>query len=303
MFKTLSKTISAGATRLTLATLAAYARLPYPIVRMTGRALGLLAYAVAGRRRKVAQVNLQLCMPQLSARERNTVVRHHFEFYARSFLERFIAWQCTPDRLRSLVQISGMEHFESMRGKPVIILAPHFLGLDTGGMRIQLDVQVSSMYSKQSNPVLDEVTLKGRTRFNNPILFSRQDGLLPAVRHLRSGTPLYFLPDMDLGPRDAVFSSFFGVPAATVTSVSRLAKLTGATVLPVVTTLHNKGYSLRFYPPWNDYPAADPQAAADYMNAFIEERVRENPAQYLWTHKRFKTRPPGEPAVYGKSTS
>jgi Kdo2-lipid IVA lauroyltransferase/acyltransferase len=298
MLKSLNKKVSELATRVILRVLATYAQLPYPIVRVTGRAIGLVAYALAARRRTIARINLQLCMPNLAAKERETIVRHHFEFYARSFLERFIAWECSPERIRSLVQVSGLEHFEQLYGKPMIILAPHFLGLDTGGMRIQVDAQVASMYSKQSNPVLDEVTLKGRTRFNNPILFSRQDGLLPAVRQLRSGVPLYFLPDMDLGPRDAVFSSFFNVPAATVTSVSRLAKLTGATILPVVTTLHDNGYSLRFYPPWLDYPANDLQAAADYMNRFIEERVLEAPAQYLWTHKRFKTRPPGQASVY-----
>ncbi len=298
MIKRLTKLVSRAVTRATLTLLAAFARLPFPIVRLAGSSLGLFAYWVAARRRHIARVNLQLCLPQLTAKQSEAFVRQHFQFYGRSFLERFIVWQCSEVRLRSLVQVSGLEHLASFQGKPLIILAPHFLGLDTGGVRIQLEVQIASMYSKQSNPVLDEVTLKGRTRFNNPILFSRQEGLLPAVRQLRSGTALYFLPDMDLGPREAVFSPFFNVPAATVTSVSRLAKLTGATVLPMVTTLHDHGYSMRFYPPWLDYPAHDPQAAADYMNRFIEERVLENPAQYLWTHKRFKTRPPGEPSVY-----
>jgi Kdo2-lipid IVA lauroyltransferase/acyltransferase len=294
----LKKAVSATLTWGLLSALSAFARLPFPIVRAGGNILGLVAFGLAGRRRRIAHTNLRLCMPELTAREQQRLVRQHFQYYGRSFIERFIVWQCSPEHIRQLVQVSGMEHFQSLHGKPLIILAPHFLGLDTGGMRIQVEVQVATMYAKQSNPVLDQTILKGRNRFNNPILFSRQDGLLPVVRQLRSGTPLYFLPDMDLGPRDAVFSPFFTVQAATVTSVSRLAKLTGATVLPVVTTLHKSGYSLRFYPPWHDYPADDPQAAADYMNRFIQERVREHPAQYLWTHKRFKTRPPGEPSVY-----
>ena len=121
-----------------------------------------------------------------------------------------------------------------------------------------------------------------------------------ALRPIREGVPFYFLPDMDLGPRDALFVPFFGVPAATVTSVSRLARIARAKVVPCVTTLARDGYVVRLYPAWEDFPSGDLEADTRRMNAFIEERVLEMPAQYLWTHKRFKTRPPGEPDFYGR---
>jgi Kdo2-lipid IVA lauroyltransferase/acyltransferase len=273
-------------------------KLPYGWVSRLGRGLGFLAYLIATRRRRIARKNLELCLPNLSKKAREKIVRSHFLFYGRGFLERFIFWNGSQERIQNLVTLVGLEHFESVRGKPVIVLAPHFLGLDAGGIRFQIETQFVSMYAKQSNPTLDAATIAGRSRFNSPILLSRQDGLLPAVRLLRAGTPFYFLPDMDLGPREAVFAPFFGVPAATVTSVARLAKITGATVLPLVTTMGTDGYVAQFYPAWKNFPLHDDFAAAQMMNRFIEDRVMEAPAQYLWTHKRFKTRPLGEASFY-----
>ncbi len=271
---------------------------PYSVVKAIGISMGYLAYALAGRRRRIARTNLALCLPQVSTVAREQIVRQHFAYYGRAFAERFIFWNAPPSRVSALVRVVGIEHFEALRGKPVIVLAPHFLGLDAGGIRFQLETQFVSIYAKQSNAVLDEFTVKGRSRFNNPVLLSKQDGLLPAVKLMRSGMPLYFLPDMDFGPRDAVFAPFFNIPAATVTSVARLAKLTGATIVPCVTRIEDQGYVCEFYPAWLDYPANDAVAATTYMNQFIEQRVMESPAQYLWTHKRFKTRPNGEPSVY-----
>jgi len=130
-------------------------------------------------------------------------------------------------------------------------------------------------------------------------VLSRRQGVRAAVRLVRGGLPFYYLPDMDLGARDAVFVPFFGVPAATVTATSRLVQLTGATVLPFVSRMTPDGYVGTFFPPWPDVPGESDEAAARRLNAFIEDRVRECPEQYLWSHKRFKTRPPGEPGPYG----
>jgi Kdo2-lipid IVA lauroyltransferase/acyltransferase len=292
------RTISHAAMRVLLSSFALISKAPYGLVKIIGLTIGTIAYALAGRRRRIARTNLSMCLPQLNGPAREQIVRQHFAFYGRAFVERFIFWNAPASRVAALVRVVGLEHFESLRGKPVIVLAPHFLGLDAGGIRFQLETQFVSMYAKQSNPVLDEFTVNGRNRFNNPVLLSKQDGLLPAVKLMRSGMPLYFLPDMDFGPRDAVFAPFFNIPAATVTSVARLAKLTGATIVPCVTRFEKTGYVCEFYPAWLDYPANDPVAATTYMNQFIEQRVMESPAQYLWTHKRFKTRPNGEPSVY-----
>jgi len=275
--------------RLAIAALKLLARLPYPLFRPIGEAVGSLLWVVARPRRRVTLINLRLCMPALSEQERHRLGRRHFQYFARSFFDRFIVWFGTEQRIRQLVSLEGFEHLAPYRGKPVILLAPHFCGIDAGGLRLQLDVEACSMYANQKSELLSEVMTQGRSRFNGARMYLRNDGLRPVIRELRNGVPFYFLPDMDLGPRDAIFVPFFGVPAATVTSVARLARITGTTT---------DGYRMRMYPAWTDYPVDDLPAATRWMNAFIEDRVREMPAQYLWSHKRFKTRPPGEPGFY-----
>lgn len=226
------------------------------------------------------------------------VWRAHFRAFMGSFFDRFVFWYGSPERIRRICRIEGIEHFEPWRGKPVILLAPHFVGIDGGGIRFQLESPFASMYAMQKSRALTEAMTRGRSRFNGARMLRRNDGLRPAVKLLREGIPFYFLPDMDLGPRDAVFVPFFGVPAATVTSVARLARLGGAAVVPCVTRMTSDGYVLRFYPAWDDFPGADLVAATRRMNRFIEERVLEMPEQYLWTHKRFKTRPDGAAPFY-----
>ncbi|MFO1299192.1 MAG: lipid A biosynthesis acyltransferase [Burkholderiaceae bacterium] len=284
--------------RLALLLMRAVSRLPYPVVRWLGEFAGSLAWVLAVPRRRVARVNLRLCFPHWSEAQRRAVARGHFRYFMRSFFDRFIFWYGAPERIRRLCRLEGVEHFEPHRGRPVILLAPHFVGLDAGGIRLSLEAQCASMYAAQKSRALTEAMTRGRMRFNGGRLLLRTEGLRPAVKALREGLPFYFLPDMDLGARDAVFVPFFGVPAATVTSVARLARITGAVVVPLVTAMTDDGYVARFYPAWQDFPGDDLAAATRRMNAFIEERVLEMPAQYLWSHKRFKTRPPGEAKPY-----
>ena len=290
--------MSESVVRFALLLMRAVSRLPYPVVRRLGEFAGSLAWVLAVPRRRVARVNLRLCFPHWSEAQRRAVARGHFRYFMRSFFDRFIFWYGAPERIRRLCRLEGIEHFEPHRGRPVIVLAPHFVGLDAGGIRLSLEAQCASMYAAQKSRALTEAMTQGRMRFNNGRLLLRTEGLRPAVKALRDGLPFYFLPDMDLGARDAVFVPFFGVPAATVTSVARLARITGAVVVPLVTTMADDGYVARFYPAWQDFPGDDLAAATRRMNAFIEERVLEMPAQYLWSHKRFKTRPPGEPSPY-----
>jgi Kdo2-lipid IVA lauroyltransferase/acyltransferase len=212
----------------------------------------------------------------------------------RSMLERGILWWSSAGAVRRLVRLEGEEHWQAVAGRPIIVLAPHFVGCEMGGIRIHLDHPMATMYVKQRNAAIEAILLHGRTRFNEARVYSRQDGIRPIVRALRSGLPLFYLPDMDLGARDAVFVPFFGVQAATVTALSRLAAISGAVVVPCVTRQlpGAQGYVARLYPAWEDFPGSDPAADARRMNAFIEERVLEMPEQYYWVHKRFKTRPP-----------
>ena len=274
--------------------------LPLALLAPLGAALGALFYVVAGERRRVVLVNLELCFPEMGEAERRALARRHFRAFGRTVLEHGILWWGSKTRIQRLVRVEGIEHWQAVRERPVIWLAPHFVGLDMGGTRIITEWQGASMYSHQKNPAFDRILLRGRTRFVKPVLFSRQDGVRPVVKTIRDGVPFYYLPDMDLGPRDSIFVPFFGVPAATVSGLSRLAQLGNAAVVPAITRQlpGGRGYVLRFYPAWQDFPTDDVAADTRRMNAFIEERVREMPEQYYWLHKRFKTRPDGERSPY-----
>ncbi len=274
------------------------ARLPVTFIRAGSWPIALLVWAVAGGRRRVTLINLGLCFPQWSQAERRRVALRHFHAFVVSFFERFIFWFDSPDRIRSLCTIKGLEYVTALRGKPVIVLAPHFVGLDAGGTRFQMEMRVDSMYAQQKNATLTRAMTEGRSRFHDSKMVLRNDGVRGAVRIIREGIPFYFLPDMDLGARDALFVPFFGIPAATVTSMARLAQITRAKVVPCVTTMVEGGYHVQFYPPWDGYPGDDLELATQRMNSFIEARVLEAPEQYLWSHKRFKTRPPGAPGFY-----
>lgn len=287
---------------LLLALFRALAGLPHAWLRWLGNVAGTLLFWAARRRRHIADVNLRLCFPEMDKAGRQRLIHQHCRFFARSFLDRFVLWYRPVEEIKRLVRLEGVHHFEAHASQPLILLAPHFLGMDAGGTRVSIDHTMFSMFANQKNRVFNEAMRQGRSRFSGAELLVRQDGLRGAIRKLRQRVPFYFLPDMDLGARDSLFVPFFGVPAATVPSVARLASLTGARVVPCVTCMTDEGYVTRFYPAWEDFPGDDVEAATRRMNAFIEARVLEMPAQYLWTHKRFKTRPPGWPDPYSEST-
>jgi KDO2-lipid IV(A) lauroyltransferase len=274
--------------------------LPLALLAPLGRALGTLLYLVGRERRHVALTNLKLCFPGRTDGERRRIARAHFQAFGRSILEHGILWWSSRERVQRLVRIEGIEHWRGAAGRPVILLAPHFVGLDMGGIRLGSEYRVVSVYSHQKDRQFDAVLYEGRTRFVMPELFSRQQGVRPVVRAIRRGLPFYYLPDMDFGDRDSIFVPFFRVPAATITGLSRIARLAEAVVVPVVTRQlpGAGGYVLSFYPAWRDFPSDDIERDTRRMNAFIEERVLEMPEQYFWLHKRFKTRPPGEPRCY-----
>lgn len=274
--------------------------LPLPILAWFGNALGMILYVFATERRRVARINLRLCFPEMGEAERNKLVRRHFCAFARSIIERGLLWWSSAQRIQRLVHVEGLEHFKSVENGPVILLAPHFVALDVGGSWLSQYGNMFSVYSNQKNLYLHEKLLRGRARFGDQLLLSRQQGLRPVVRALREGRPFYYLPDQDLAIKDALFIPFFGVPAATLNTVGRLAEMTSARVVPVTTRMlpHGQGYELRFYPPWENYPSGDMVADTRRVNEFIEQRVLEMPEQYFWLHKRFKTRPEGEERFY-----
>jgi KDO2-lipid IV(A) lauroyltransferase len=270
-----------------------------PILGRFGEAIGSLMFVILGKRRKIALTNLRLCLPELDERARRTIAKQHFRAYARSIFERSILWWAPEERVRSLIQIEPSVPLAAMQDGPTILLCPHFVCLDVAGIGARV-IPVCSMYVPQKNEDFDRLLRHGRERYGPVRLVTRKEGIKPILRALRDGLPYFMLPDMDFGEKDAEFVPFFGVPAATLTALGRIAGTTGAKVIPVIATYlpNYQGWRVRFYPAWENYPGDDMVEATRRMNAFIEERVREAPEQYFWTHKRFKTRPPGEPSLY-----
>lgn len=274
--------------------------LPLALLARIGEAFGLLLYVLATERRRVCLTNLARCLPQQDEPARRTLARAHFRMLARGILERGILWWSPRARIERLVRVTGREHLQALAGQPVILFTPHFIGLDAAFARLACELDMAALYANQKNVLFNRIMKEGRTRFGRQQLFSRQEGVRQAMKALRAGTPFYYLPDMDYGPRDAVFVPFFGVPAATITGLPRLARLAGARVIPCVARLlpGGAGYEVSLYPAWDNYPGDDVTADTRRMNAFIEDCVRTMPEQYFWTHKRFKTRPAGEAKWY-----
>jgi KDO2-lipid IV(A) lauroyltransferase len=265
-----------------------------------GRAIGELLWFLIRPRRRVTLANLRACFPQMPEQERRALGRRLFRNIARSVLDHSVLWRGSREAVEQLVRVTGVENLSNPAHRPLILLAPHFAGLDAGGLRINTLVRGVSIYARQSNAVWDEHLLLGRRRFNDPVLIPRRGAadLKAVLRAMKEGLPLYYLPDMDLGAEQSIFVPFFGVQAATIPMVSRLARLTGAKVVMAVTEMTDEGYVLHLESPWVGFPGASVEEDTARMNLEVERWARRLPDQYLWTHKRFKTRPPGAPAIY-----
>ena len=287
---------------LVLGLLRAVQGLPLAWQAGLGRGLGRLLFATASSRRKVALRNVELCLPGLDPAARVALVREHFGWLARSLLERGLLWYAPVGRLKRLIHVEGDIGLAQRSDKPVMWLVPHFVALDVAGVATQLfqTRPAASIYQAQSNPVFDAAMRKGRLRFGLAQVFARSERALPLVRAIRRGAVFFNLPDMDFGARDAAFVPFFDVPAATLLAPARMARSLGMLVQPVLAEIlpGGQGYRVRFMPPWDDFPGADDLAAAARINRWIAEQIALNPAQYLWVHKRFKTRPEGQPSLY-----
>ena len=274
--------------------------LPLPILGRIGKAVGSVLFMVLRKRRHITLTNLRLAMPELSEQQRVALARQHFQAYSRSIWERAILWWAPEARLRGLIKVEPRVPLEQIQAGPTILLCPHFVCLDVAGVAVMLETSLCSIYVQQKNKAFDDVLRAGRSRFRPVKLFSRKEGVKPIIRAMRDHLPYFMLPDMDFGEKDSAFVDFFGTPAATLTAPGRIAASTGAAVIPVVATFlpNYQGWKVTFYPAWANYPGDDMVLAARRMNAFIEERVREAPAEYFWTHKRYKTRPEGEVSPY-----
>lgn len=291
-----------AATHLIIALLWLLHWLPLPLLAWAGRLLGLTLYALVKERREVTLINLGLCFPQLSPGQQSALARRHFMAFGRGIVELGLWWWASPARIRRLVRLEGGERLAALQGRPAILLVPHFVGIDAGWIRLALEHGLVAIYTRQKNRVFEAAMNGGRLRFGNCELASRQEGTRKALKAMKAGRFFHYSPDMDYGPKESVFVPFFGVPTATITGLARLAKLTGATVIPVITRMEGRGWQSRYVAcvgePWTGYPGDDEIADARRLNAFIEAELAAAPEQYYWLHKRFKTRPPGEARYY-----
>jgi KDO2-lipid IV(A) lauroyltransferase len=285
----------------------AIAFLPLPLIAAIGGVFGQLLYALHASRRRIALANLGVCFPNLDARERRKLARAHFRAFVTAALALPVAWFGSERRLHRLARWVGKEHADAAlaSGRPVIFLVPHFVALDIGAMvlvsavRAQLRADLVSMYRRPKGELFDYLIRKGRLRFGGRLV-ERREGIKPVLRELRRGTSFIYLPDQDPGRRGTVFAPFFGVPAATLTTLSRLAAMTNAIVVPLYTRIlpGGRGFEVITRPPFAGFPSGDDAADAARMNVEIEQGVRMMPEQYFWVHKRFKTRPEGVPPIY-----
>ena len=295
-----------GGIRLGLGLLWLLHWLPLPVLAAFARGLGRLLYRLAGSRRRVALRNLALCFPDMDEPARQALAREHFQWLTQSLLDRAVLWWAPQARIRRLIQVEGdidlAERLWQTRQQATMWLCPHFVGLDVAGAAILLKQPRpgASIYQAQSHPLMDRLMKRGRLRFGNAEIFPRQDSVKPLLRAIKAGHGFFNLPDMDFGLQDAAFVPFFGVPAATLLAPSRMSRLLGMAVQPVITEIlpGGRGWRVRFLTPLKDFPTADAEADTARLNQFIESQIQRMPAQYLWVHKRFKTRPAGSPGLY-----
>ncbi|MDP9898502.1 lysophospholipid acyltransferase family protein [Variovorax ginsengisoli] len=290
-------------TRLGLGFMRVLAHAPLPLVRGLGRFLGHVLHTVAVPRRKVVDINLALCFPHKSAHERRAIARETFVFVAQSWLDRSWLWHAPKAVVASRLRVVGdaAEIEEIAHGTaPMILFAPHFYGLDAAATALTMRTMRASntIYTPQRNVLVDAWIREGRGRFGNVITLNRGDGIKPVLQGLRKNGVLYLLPDMDFGRDHTVFVPFYGVQASTIPSLSRFSRLGKAKVVPVVSRLTPTGYDIEVLPAWQDFPSDDAVADTALMNKRLQGYIDTMPSQYYWVHRRFKTRPDGEPPVY-----
>ena len=285
---------------LLIALMRLFAHLPLSWVRAAGTVLGWLLWHLARMRRRVVWVNLQQCMPELSPAERQALAYRHFIAFGQSVLDRSWLWHAPEEKVRQRLRWVGEVQALHTPG-PLVMFAPHFVGLDAGGMAVSLDVAgpVAFIFVGQSSPKVSAWVNQGRERSGNVRPYFRHQGMRQILAGIKKGEPLHLSPDMDFGRNESIFVPFMGVnKAATVPSLSRLSKVAGARVVPVVTRMTEAGYDIEVHAPLADFPGDDVAQDTVRMNRLLGDWVRTMPEQYYWVHKRLKTRPEGEPGLY-----
>jgi KDO2-lipid IV(A) lauroyltransferase len=285
---------------ITIGLLRLVALLPYPAAMATGRALGRVIYLISGSRRQIVDTNLRLCFPDMPAGERVRIRRDCYRNIGVSIVEMALCWWWPDRRLEPLVELQGKENLDAVldAGRGAILLSGHYTSLEIGGRLLALYLPFQAMYRTQRNALFDSYLFTRRSTYLANVV-SRKD-TRRLIRGIRKKLPTWYAPDQDFRRERNVFAPFLGVPAATITAGSRLAQATGAAMLPYYPERKRdgSGYVLRIGPPLENFPSGDEVADAAAINRSIGEYVRLHPENYMWIHKRFKTRPPGEAPVY-----
>jgi KDO2-lipid IV(A) lauroyltransferase len=275
--------------------------LPFRWQLTIGECAGRWLGKIARRRRRIAQTNLALCFPEMPPDQRAKLLDAHFAALGMGLVEAAIAWWATEKQLRGLVRFNGEEHLQQAMaaGKGVILLTGHFTTLELGACLMTLLQPFHAMYRPHKNPLYESAQRRQREwRCQLPPL--RHEDLRGLLRAFRQGHAVWYAPDQNHGLRNSLFVPFFGVPTCTITATSRLAALSGAAVVPYFPRrlAGNAGYEITILPALDHFPTGDPAADARRINELLEQQIRPMPEQYLWVHRRFKTRPPGSPGVY-----
>ena len=280
-------------------------QLPYRALLVLGRGLGALMFRVAGSRRHIARRNLELCFPQLGEAERERLLRENFASTGIAFFEMAMSWWWPRARLARLAHIEGLEHLQEARqdGQGVILMALHFTTLESGAALLGQRQTIDGMYREHNNPLFDFVQRRGRERHNPDASAIEREDIRAMLKVLRAGRAIWYAPDQDYGPKQSIFVPLFGISAATVTATTKFARLGKARVVPFTQErlADGSGYRLVIHPPLQDFPGESEEADCLRINQWIEQAVSACPAQYLWAHRRFKTRPAGEPKLYGRN--
>jgi len=281
---------------------------PYHFKLRVLQALGRLVYRVSGSRRDIAKVNLALCYPNMSSADRDAMVRRNFEHFTVSFLELAISWWGKDEGRLDNVSFVGGEYLDQAiaRGKGVILIGAHFSTIELGAALVRQyigeDAALHVVYREQKNALFNERMLKGRSQHVQSCVNSKNSRQI--IKTIRSKQIVWYAPDHDHGIHNTVFAPFFGQPAATLTTTSTLAKISGAQVIMMgnYRKSDNSGYRLKFWPPMDNFPSDNDLEDATRVNQMIEAAISEMPDQYMWIHRRFKTQP-GLPksALYGSN--
>ena len=271
-------------------------KLPDIVIRYLGNILGLVAILFAKKRVRVGLINLSLCFHNMSEKEKRSIIYKHFQALMIGALEYSLLFFGSKNRINNKVIIRNKEFLDKYyQKKPIILLSPHFIGLDLAANKLSIDYVGISLYAKQKNKIIDSKLKESRTRFMNGCggVYPRDDGFRTIVKRLRCENILfYYLPDQDLGEKDSTYVPFFDHKnCATINILPKLIKLTNAVVVPMSVFRRNDRYIINLHSPWDDYPSGDPIKDVLRLNQFIEEEILKDITQYFWLHKRFKTQP------------